>query len=274
METSMMWWEALILGLIQGLTEFLPVSSSAHLVLGQYLLGMEMTQNLTFEVFVHFGTVLSILTVYRSRLAGVVQEAAHSFYRPRDWTRRYRDSYEFRTIVFILITLIPTGIIYILFEDWIEAAFTSPRFAAGMLFVTATLMFLTLLKRNTRGLITPRRAFVMGIAQSLALIPGISRSGTTICAALYQDVNPQEAADFSFLMLLPVVLGATLVHTVKLTRGAAEFEVLPLLIGTVTAYLAGVLAIKLVIEFVKRGKLYWFAIYLVVVATLGLIFIP
>jgi undecaprenyl-diphosphatase len=270
----MTWWEALVLGLIQGLTEFLPVSSSAHLVLGQYLLGMEMTQNLTFEVFVHFGTVLSILTVYRSRLTGVVRESLRSFHRPREWRIRYRDSYEFRTIVFILITLIPTGVVYILFEDWIEAAFTSPRFAAGMLFVTATLMFLTLLKPNTKGMLTPRKAFVMGIAQSLALIPGISRSGTTICAALYQDVKPQEAADFSFLMLLPVVLGATLVHTVKLTRGVGEFDFLPLFIGTVAAYLAGVLAIRIVIEFVKKGKLYWFAIYLVIVATLGVIFIP
>lgn len=270
----MAWWEALVLGLVQGLTEFIPVSSSGHLVLGRYILGMEFDPSVTFEVFVHFGTVLSIITVYRSRLAAMVVEGAYSSVQPRSWAGRYREHQEFRTIVYLLITLVPTGIVYVLFKDFFEGAFADPRFAAGMLYVTALLLLLTLLRRKPSGELTPLKVFVMGVAQSAAMIPGISRSGSTICAGLYQNVSPEEAANFSFLMLLPVVLGATLIESIGMFNEGATFQWNALIIGTIVAYLSGILAIKLVIGFVKRGNLFYFAFYLIVIATLGMIFIP
>lgn len=265
----MSWWEAILLGLVQGLTEFLPVSSSGHLVLGQYLLGIE-EAGITFEVFVHFGTVLSILTVYGRDVLDLLQEAGSALAAPAGIPERYANSDTFRLGVFILITLVPTGIVYIFFEDWLEAAFGDPRFASGMLLVTGLLLLLTLLRPNPKGHLSPLKALVVGVAQSAAMIPGISRSGSTICTALYQNVNPEQAANFSFLMLLPVVLGATLLQGLDLAAQGPSLQWVPLLLGTVMAYVSGVVAMKLMIDFVKRGNLQYFAYYCFLVGGLGL----
>jgi undecaprenyl-diphosphatase len=268
----MTWWEAVLLGLVQGLTEFLPVSSSGHLVLGQHLLGLDAEQasDVTFEVFVHFGTVLSILTVYGRDVRDLIVEATGALLAPTSVPDRYRERDTFRLGVFILVTLVPTGIVYVLFKDPLEAAFGSPRLACGMLLVTGLLLLLTLLRPNPGGALSPLKALVVGIAQSAAMIPGISRSGATICTALYQNVRPEQAANFSFLMLLPVVLGATLLKGLDLVEQGATVEWLPLLLGTLVAYVSGVVAIKLMIDFVKRGNLQYFAYYCFAVGGLGL----
>jgi len=268
----MTWWEALILGLIQGLTEFLPVSSSGHLVLGQYLLGLDASQasDVTFEVFVHFGTVLSILTVYYQDVIDLVNEAFGAVLNPGSIPERYAERDTFRLGVFILITLIPTGVVYVLFKDNLESAFGSPKLVCGMLIVTGVLLLLTLLRPNPDGDVNPLKAFLVGVAQSCAMIPGISRSGSTICTALYQNVSPERAANFSFLMLLPVVLGATLLKTLDLLEQGATVDWLPLLIGTVVAYASGIVAIRLMIDFVKRGNLQYFAYYCFLVGGVGL----
>ncbi|MEM1097024.1 MAG: undecaprenyl-diphosphate phosphatase, partial [Bacteroidota bacterium] len=174
--------------------------------------------------------------------------------------------------LFILITLVPTGITYIFFKDFLEARFSDPRFASGMLLVTGVLLLLTLLRKNPSGKLTPVKAFFVGVAQSAAMLPGISRSGATICTALYQNVKPEKAANFSFLMLLPVVLGATLLKTLDLSAQAA-FEWGPLLIGTVIAYVSGIIAIKIMLDFVRKGKLQYFAYYCFLVGILGLVLI-
>ncbi|WP_228702812.1 undecaprenyl-diphosphate phosphatase [Salisaeta longa] len=268
----MTWWEALILGLVQGLTEFLPVSSSAHLVLGEYVLGLNAagTGSLTFEVFVHFGTILSIFTVYNLRVKELVTETLAASIHPGEWAARFRERPPFRTAVYILITMIPTGITYVLFKDFFERAFDDPELAAGMLLVTGVLLLLTLLRPNPSGELTGGKALLVGVAQSFAMIPGISRSGATICTALYQNVNPERAANFSFLMLLPVVLGATLIKTIELAQQGLGEAWLPLAVGTCAAYGAGILAIKVVIDFVKRGRLQYFAAYCFLVGGLGL----
>ena len=265
----MNWWEAALLGLIQGLTEFLPVSSSGHLVLGQRVLGIE-EAGITFEVFVHFGTVLSILTVYGRDVIDLLREAGGALAAPTEIPARYAGSDTFRLGVFILITLIPTGIVYVRFRKPLEATFNDPQLASGMLFVTGTLLLLTLLRPNPKGALSPLKAFVVGIAQSAAMIPGISRSGSTICVALYQNVQPERAANFSFLMLLPVVIGATLLQGVEILERGASLEWTPLLTGTFIAYVSGVLAIKLMIDFVKRGNLQYFAYYCFLIGGLGL----
>ena len=268
----MTWWEAAILGLIQGLTEFLPISSSGHLVLGKYLLGLESDEahRVTFEVFVHFGTAMSILTVYYRRIIGLVGGTLSALGTPAQLASQYRSNEAFRTALFIVITMIPTFLTYVLLKDFLEQKFDDPRFTCAMLIVTGILLLLTLLRKNPAGNLTPLKAFVVGIAQSAAMIPGISRSGSTICAALYQNVTPQRAADFSFLMLLPVVLGATLIQGLDVLENGIGMGWDALLIGSVIAYVSGIVAIKVVLDFVRRGNLQYFAYYCFIVGGLGL----
>jgi undecaprenyl-diphosphatase len=271
----MAWWEAVILGLVQGLSEFLPISSSGHLVLGKYLLGLDTdaAENLTFDVFVHFGTVLSIITVYRHRVVGIVREPLLVAFKPSLFKEKYQENQEFRFALFILITLIPTGIVYVIFKDFLEARFGDPRFVCAMLIVTGILLLLTLLRPNPDGKLNPGKALLIGIAQSAAMIPGISRSGATICTALYQNVSPERATNFSFLMLLPVVLGATLIKSIEMFQVGFQMGAMPLIVGTLVAYLSGIAAIYVMIDFVKKGRLQYFAFYVFTIGILGLIFI-
>jgi undecaprenyl-diphosphatase len=266
----MEWWEAAILGLVQGLTEFIPVSSSGHLVLGQYFLGIELTRNITFEVFVHFGTIMSILTFYGKRAARILLATIGALLRPKQLVERYQKEKPVRFGFLILVTIVPTGIAYVLAGEWLESAFASPRLASGMLLVTGILLMLTVLCPDPDGPLTPLKALLIGVAQSTALIPGISRSGSTICVALYQEVRPKKAADFSFLMLLPVVLGATLIDALKIYEGGTEIGLEPLLIGTFVAYVSGIVAIRVVLDAVQRGKLQYFAYYCFALGGAGL----
>ncbi len=270
----MTWWESIILGLIQGLTEFLPVSSSGHLVLGQYVLGLESgNDGVLFEVLVHFGTVLSIAWVYRHRLGALTTDILKGLVRPGQWNTSYQQDANFRLGIHVLLSMIPTGLIYVFFGDRIEEAFTSPKLAAGMLLVTGTLLLLTMWSNKGTRKVGPGNAVLIGLAQAAAMIPGISRSGATICTAMYQKINPEEAADFSFLMLLPVVIGATMLklgEAYSALDGAAWSVMTP---GMIAAFLSGIVAIRLVISFVKRGQFHLFAIYCFVVGTVGLIFI-
>ena len=271
----MTWWEAALLGLIQGVAEFLPISSSGHLVLGKYLLGLNEpgADDIAFEIFVHFGTVLSIITVYYKKIWDLIEGGVKGLTRPHKIVSEYRQNESLRTVVYILITMIPTGLVYVLLKDFLEAKFNDPRFVCSMLFVTGILLLLTLLRKNPQGRVTPLKALVTGIAQSAAMMPGISRSGSTICAALYQGVSPQRAADFSFLMLLPVVLGATLIQGLELIESPGNIEWMPLVVGTLIAYVSGIAAIKIVLDFVRKGKLQYFAYYCFAAGTLGLILI-
>ena len=271
----MTWWEAAILGLVQGLTEFLPVSSSGHLVLGQYVLGLDpaVGDDVTFEVFVHFGTALSILTVYWRHVLDIVTETLGAAARPAEFGARYARSEGLRFGLFILITMVPTGLVYVLFKEPLEAAFQNPRLVSGMLLVTGLLLLLTRLRKHPEGRLSPLKAFVIGLAQAAAMIPGISRSGATICTALYQNVTPEKAANFSFLMLLPVVLGATLLKSLDMLEGGLTIGWAPLAIGTGVAYASGIMAIKVVLDFVRRGRLEYFAYYCFAIGTIGLLLI-
>ena len=271
----MTWWEAALLGLVQGLTEFLPVSSSGHLVLGKYVLGLDTAagDNITFEVFVHFGTVLSIVTVYWRRILEILGETFGAVAHPAELGVRYREHDGFRLAVFILITMIPTGLVYVFFKDPLEAAFQNPRLVCAMLLVTGLLLLLTIFRKNPNGRLSPLKSLLIGVAQGAAMTPGISRSGATICTALYQNVTPEKAANFSFLMSLPVIVGATLLKSLELFEQGTTLGLLPLVLGTLVAYASGVLAIKVVLDFVRRGNLRYFAYYCFAVGTIGLVFI-
>jgi undecaprenyl-diphosphatase len=267
----MTWWQAAILGLVQGVAEFLPISSSGHLVLGQELLDIDkaVLKGVTFEVFTHFGTVLSILTVYRERFWNITKQV----FTFSNYGERFRENQDFRFALFILITIVPTGIAYLIFRDQITSAFDSPRLACWMLLVTGTLLLLTLLRPNADGPLTTVKSFFIGCAQSLALLPGISRSGSTICTSLYMNVKNRTAADFSFLMSVPVILGATLIDAVDMISGGLEVDLVPILIGTVVAYFAGLVAIRTMIDLVSRGNLHYFAFYVFIVGAVGLLFV-
>lgn len=271
----MTWWEAAILGLVQGLTEFLPVSSSGHLVLGKHILGVETDpgSGILFEVLVHFGTAMSIVFVYRKDLLTLLSGFASAAVKPGRYAASWVENEEFRISGYILLTMIPTGVVYVLFKDRLEALFSDPYSTAMMLIVTGVLLLLTRLRKSPDGELNPMKALGIGFAQAFAMIPGISRSGSTICTAIYFNVEPGKAADFSFLMLLPVVLGATVLKIGDFISASSSSSAVwgPLLLGTVIAFASGILAIKIVLGFVRTGKLHYFAFYCFFVGSAGLI---
>jgi undecaprenyl-diphosphatase len=173
----------------------------------------------------------------------------------------------------VLITMVPTFIGYLLFEERLEALFGDPRFVCGALIVTGILLLLTRLRPDPDGELSPLKSVLIGIAQTCALIPGISRSGSTICTAIYLNVDRKDAADFSFLMLLPVVLGATLLKTLDMLEVGMTVGWLPLLVGTVVAFASGVFAIRAVRVLVQRHSLQYFAYYCFAIGIAGLIWI-
>ena len=281
----MQWWEAVILGLVQGLAEFLPISSSGHLVLGQHFLGLSESAagDITFEVFVHFGTALSILTVYRMRVMRIIGDLFGAVTNPRSVgaaippgtvdSKRGGEEASVRISIYVLLSMIPTGVVYVLFKEQLEAAFSDPRLVCMMLIVTGFLLLLTRLRPNPAGVFSPLKAIVVGVAQAFAMIPGISRSGATICTAIYQNVDRKEAADFSFLMLLPVVIGATLLKALDMMETGITIGIFPLVLGTLVAYVSGIFAIRAVVILVQRRSLQYFAYYCFAVGILGLVLI-
>ena len=268
----MSWWEAVVLGLVQGFTEFLPISSSGHLVLGRELLGIgpEEGTGILFEALVHFGTAMSILFVYRTEVLELTSGFFGGLFGANSVRDSWNESDSFRTAVLILITVVPTALTYLLLGEAIEEAFTEPRFTAGMLLVTGTLLILTRLRKEPRGDVTAVKAFVIGVAQSLAMFPGISRSGATICAGIYQNVNPERATNFSFLMLLPVVIAGAALKVSEALATEADIFWGPIIIGAVVAFVSGVAAIRIMLEFVRKGRLEFFAVYCFIVGGLGL----
>lgn len=267
-------WEAAILGLLQGLTEFLPVSSSGHLVLGEHLLGIDATSGgLTFEVFLHFGTVMSVATVYWLEVKSIACSSVMTPLRTRSLRRSLAEDPHFRTAYYIFLTMIPTGIVFLLFKDPLEQAFSDPRLVCGMLLVTGTVLLLTMLRKTNDRSMTGWKALLTGCAQGFALIPGISRSGSTIATMLYTGIKRDEAANFSFLMSFPVIIAATLLHAIDAIRSPNGIVWLPVIVGTLVAYGSGIWAIRVVINFVRKGRIQWFAAWCFLVGILGLIFL-
>lgn len=256
--------EAIILGIIQGLTEFLPVSSSGHLEIGKILLNINVEENLGFTVIVHFATVLSTITVFfkeiRSIGTGVLKFT---------WNN------DTQYVGKILLSAIPVLIVGLLFEDEVEGLFTGNLTLVGSaLLFTAILLGLTsFVKVEHKKRIPFLDAFIMGIAQALAVIPGLSRSGSTIATGLLLKNNKEDVAKFSFLMVLIPIIGATFLKVLDwIEVGTTDTAILPLIVGFITAYLSGFLACKWMIGLVKKGKLIWFAIYCAIIGIVSIIF--
>ena len=252
--------DAILLGAVQGLTEFLPVSSSGHLQIAKELLGIEMENNVTFDLSLHVATVLSTIVV----LWGTIKHLFMGlFSKPYNADQRY--------IVKIIISMVPVGIVGLLFIDYIEAAFASLTVVGAMLLLTAVLLtFAYYAKPRSKQEISYRDAFIIGLAQAAATMPGLSRSGTTIATGLLLGNRKDEMAQFSFLMVLPPILGNALLDLIKGDFGGSV-ETLPLVAGFLSSFLVGCAACKFMIEIVKRGKLIYFAIYCAVIGAITLI---
>lgn len=243
----MSYFDAVILGLVQGLTEFLPVSSSGHLVMAQTFLGVP-APGVFLEVSLHVATLLSVVVVYRRKLTELVVGAAR------------RDQGALRYIGMLALATVPVAIVGFLFRDSIEAAFDTPRVTGYMLLATGAILWSTTrVREDGRDEPRPGQALTMGLTQCLALLPGISRSGTTIATGLWLRLDGVRAAEFSFLMSLPAIGGAAILQATELPGGEAIDG--PHLVAFVTALVAGVAAIQSLVWLVRRRRFHHFAWY-------------
>ncbi len=311
----MEWFEAILLGLLQGLTEFLPVSSSGHLLIGKELLGIEQGGDLVFEVTVHAATVLSTVIVFRKQIWGLLRSlfVRDGLFRNIAHPSRFNDGTDY--VLKICVSMIPVFIVGMFFKDAVETLFNSIYVVAAALLVTALLLLLSdnvsRLKacgcRNCRRLKVSRaadgsaeengngetaadgnmtrgtagtarngifwwQAFVVGLGQAVAVVPGLSRSGTTIATGLLCGVKRDVMAQFSFLMVLVPILGETFLEIIGGEMASSTVGALPLALGFVSAFISGLFACKVMIALVKKTKLGWFALYCTVVAALIFIF--
>ncbi|MDR0744056.1 MAG: undecaprenyl-diphosphate phosphatase [Tannerella sp.] len=260
--------EAVILGIIQGLTEFLPVSSSGHLTIAGTFFGLNGEENLAFAVLLHVATVLSTLVVLWAEISGLFK-GLFSF----QWNE------ETKNVLKILLSMIPVGIVGLFFKDTVEDLFGSGLMLVGcMLLLTAALLGVSYFARPRRKEEIPfRDAFIIGIAQACAVLPGLSRSGSTIATGILLGNKKEKVAKFSFLMVIIPVLGEAMLDVLKILKGneITAFSTIPvsaLICGFVTAFLAGVFACKWMINIVKRGKLIYFAYYCIAIGLFVVIY--
>lgn len=249
------WLQALVLGIIQGLTEYLPVSSSGHLAIGSALFGVQGEDNLTFTVMVHVATVLSTLVILWKEIAWILKGLF-----------KFEMNAETKYFLNIVVSMIPVGIVGVFFKDYVEAIFGSGLLIVGccLLLTAALLTFSYFAKPRQRENISMKDAFIIGLAQAAAVLPGLSRSGSTIATGILLGNKKEKLAQFSFLMVIPPILGEALLDVLKAVKGEEAFgdiETLPLIVGFVAAFVSGCIACKWMINIVKRGKLVWFGVY-------------
>lgn len=246
---SLDWWQGILLGLVQGLTEFLPVSSSGHLVLAEELVGYR-PQGVFFEVVVHVATLLSVFIAYRMRIAELV----------RGLLAGGRESWRYAGL--LLLASMPAALAGILLRDYFERTFHSLPALGWQFLLTAALLWSTrqALPRATGMRVTAAQALLIGIAQALAIVPAISRSGATIAVALWCGLAAAPAAEFSFIMSIVVIAGSGVLEARHIAPGADPFS-LPLLAAFVAAMLSGVWAIRFLVELLKRQRFHLFAPY-------------
>lgn len=264
----MEWFEAFILGIVQGLTEYLPVSSSGHLAIGAHLFGMSGEENLTFTVAVHVATVLSTVVILWKEIVWIFADIF-----------KWKWNEGMKYAVNILVSMIPVAIVGLLFKDKVEEIFGSGLMVVGIcLLVTAVLLAFSYFARpRQRENISPLHAFIIGIAQALAVLPGLSRSGSTIATGLLLGNKKERLAQFSFLMVIPPILGEALLDVkdmaeLGVSQAMAGLSPVALAVGFIAAFVSGCLACQWMVNLVKKGKLIWFAVYCAVVGIATIIF--
>ena len=262
----MTWFEALILGLVQGLTEYLPVSSSGHLAIGQALFGMnDGADNLMFTVAVHVATILSTIVILWSEIDWILKGLF-----------KFKLNDETKYVLNIIVSMIPVGVVGLLFKEQVEEIFGSGLLVVGccLLITAALLTFSYYAKPRQKEHISMKDAFIIGLAQAVAVLPGVSRSGSTIATGLMLGNKKESLAQFSFLMVIPPILGEALLDIMKMVKGEnvmGGIDTLPVIVGFVAAFLAGCVACKWMINIVKRGKLIYFGIYCAIVGVITII---
>ncbi len=252
--------EAIILGIVQGLTEFLPVSSSGHIELGKALLNTDIENNMLFSLIVHCATVLSIFIVFWKDIAELLKSL---------FTFKWNENNQY--IAKILLSIIPLGFIYFLLKDPLEALFEGRLVLVGcMLICTSFILLLSRLERKNNSPLTFGKSLIIGVAQAVAVLPGISRSGTTIATALALGIKREEAARFSFLMVLLPIIGGTILELKDISEatGPVQIDWLPLGLGFLAAFISGLLACRLMLKIVNNGKIWWFSVYCFLVGCL------
>ena len=274
----MSWFQALILGLVQGLTEYLPVSSSGHLTIGQYLFGIDGEGAMDFEIMVHVATVLSTCVILRKEIVWLFKDLFKY-----EWNRGTR------YVISILVSMIPVAIVGLFFNDDIKVFFNydsvgelcgNPILLVGIcMLITACLLIFTYFdKTESKDDISPLHAFIIGIAQAIAVLPGISRSGSTIATGLHLGDSKEKLAQFSFLMVIPPILGQALLDAkdmffpdAEVVVQAASTPTIALVVGFLAAFVSGCFACKWMINLVKKGKLIWFGFYCAIIGILAIV---
>lgn len=257
-------FEAAILGIIQGLTEFLPVSSSGHLELAKAILGDDSLpkESLAFTIILHFATALSTLVIFRQEILEIFK-GLFQF----QWNEETQFSLK------IIVSMIPTAFVGLYFEEEISSFFDGQVLLVGfMLFITALLLLLADKAKDTHNEVTFLNALIVGISQTIAILPGISRSGATISTSVLLGIDRSQAAKFSFLMVVPIIIGKVVKD---LSGGDIHFtsiEISPMIVGFLTAFIAGILACKWMIALVKKSNLSYFAIYCAVIGLIAIVY--
>ena len=271
--------QAILLGIVQGLTEFLPISSSGHLVILQELFGMspESDSMIVFDLAVHLATMGAILVYYRQSIGKYVPHLCRSLPRLNHPVETYRRSASIRFTVLAILATMVTGVVYVLLKDGVKQGFERPSVVAVCWIVTATLLLFTDRHKHTRRSL--RRfgltaALAVGLAQGLALFPGISRSGSTICVAVLWGLHRRWAGEFSFFIGVVAISGASLIEGYKFFSGPhPEIAWGPMAVGAVASFLVGWAALGMLIWAVQRAKLKWFAIYCYIIAAATLMMV-
>ena len=279
----MEWFEAILLGLIQGLTEFLPVSSSGHLEIGKALLGVETVDDLLFTTMVHAATVLSTIVVFRKQIWDLLKGffCGLKGIKVENGSLVCNDQTDY--LLKMVVSMIPVFVVGVFFKDSVESLFGSITVVGVALVMTALLLFFSdyasrpgrksIFPENTyRNGISYWQALAVGVGQAFAVIPGLSRSGTTISTGLICGVKREVMAQFSFLMVLVPILGETFLEIVGGEFGASSVGALSLVLGFVSAFLSGLFACKVMIALVKRARLSWFALYCLLAAAAIFVF--
>ena len=257
--------DAIILGVIQGLTEFLPVSSSGHLEITRELLDTNQlpSDNLLMTSVLHFATALSTILVFRKDIYDLIKGL---FDKENKTSKSY--------VIKILIAIVPAGLVGFLFSDEIEFLFSGNMTLVGiMLIITGTLLFLTKILKTKNFKISKVHSFIIGLSQAFAVIPGISRSGATICTSLFLGNNKSEAAKFSFLIVIPVIFGAILKDVLSGDIFDNEIKISILIIGFISSFLTGVLACKLMLKIVANNNLIYFSFYCFILGIISIFII-
>ena len=260
------WLEAILLGILQGITEYLPVSSSGHLELGKYFLGIDNQvggghYGVTFNVILHLATVFSTWVIFRKEIHQIL-------FGLFDSSNKEAKSFS----AYVILSMIPAGLIGFLFEDEIDQYFSGNIALVGwMLIFTGGLLLLTATAKKTDKKLSPLSACIIGVAQAIALLPGISRSGATISTSVLLGIDKETAARFSFIMVMPLIVGKVLKDIVSGDMNMGSEVLLPMTIGFFAAFITGVLACQVMLAIVKRGKLAYFSLYCLGVGLLAII---